>query len=105
MLKMESRIQQEIVMWMRSNYCLNHHEPQMQIFSVPNEGSSITEQMKKKATGMMAGVSDLILVIPNKVIFVEVKDDKGRQKPEQIKFQDKVEKLNQQYWLVRSLEE
>lgn len=101
----EARIQQEIVQWFRNNYCLKFHDPQYLIFSVPNEGKDVVEQMKKKATGMLKGVSDTILVLNERVIFCEVKDLKGRQKPEQIKFQSKVEKLYHKYWLVRSLEE
>ncbi len=104
-LKNEARIQQEICMWMRNTYCLNHHDPQCQIFSVPNESSNVIEQIKKKGTGMMAGVSDLILVLPNKVIFCEVKDAKGKQKPAQIEFEKKVVALHHEYWLVRSLEQ
>jgi len=92
-------------MWFRNNYCLNNHDPQNIIFSVPNEGSNIVEQIKKKGTGMMAGVSDLIMVIEGRVIFCEIKDDKGRQKPDQIAFEQKVTKLGHQYYLIRSLEE
>ena len=34
----EARIQQEIVMWYKNTYCLEHHDPRCMIFSVPNEG-------------------------------------------------------------------
>jgi len=54
---------------------------------------------------MLKGVSDLIIVLPGKVIFCEMKDDKGRQKPEQVKFENKVVALGHEYWLVRSEEE
>jgi len=105
MLKTEARIQQESIQWFRNSYGLKHHDPQFVMFSVPNEGRDVVEQMKKKATGMLKGAADTIIILQGKTIYCEFKDSKGRQQPEQIKFQDKVEKLNQQYWLVRSLEE
>jgi hypothetical protein len=61
--------------------------------------------MKMKATGLVAGVSDLIIVQPNRVIFLELKDTNGRQSNEQKSFQEKVTALGFEYWLIRSLEE
>ena len=57
------------------------------------------------ATGLMSGVSDLICVLPYKVLFIEVKDAKGTQKPKQKEFQKTVELLGFEYHLIRSLEE
>ena len=101
----ESRIQQEIVKWFRNNYCLKHHQPRYLIFSVPNEGENIKEQLKKKATGLMAGVSDLIVVLDGELLFVECKDDTGRQSEKQITFEKSVQLLGFKYILVRSLED
>jgi len=103
MKKSEERIQFEIVQFFRNNYCLNHHEPKCLIFSVPNDGKNMMEQMRKKSTGLLAGASDLIVVFPNRIIFVEVKDEKGTQQPNQKQFQADVEKLGFEYILVRSL--
>jgi hypothetical protein len=104
-MKTESKIQQEIVMWFRNNYCLKHNIPRCAIFSVPNERKDTRELMKMKATGLMAGVSDLIIAIPSKVLFVEVKDDKGRQSDKQKYFEESIKGLNLEYYLVRSLED
>jgi len=104
-MKSESRIQQEIVMHYRNNYCLAHHSPRHIIFSVPNERKDKKEQMKMIQTGLFAGVSDLIIVRKNEVVFVEVKDDKGRQSEKQKKFQKMVEELGHRYILVRSFED
>ena len=101
----ESRIQQDIVMWFRNAYCTKLHSPQCKIFSVPNERSNVKEQMRMIATGLEKGVSDLIVIIPNKVLFVEVKTESGKQQKEQVFFQMAVEKLGLQYILVRSLED
>ena len=104
--KSESRIQQEIVFWFRNNYCTKLNEPQCAIFSVPNEGKNAKEQSSKIATGLMSGVSDLIVLLPGmRVLFVEVKDSKGTQKPRQIDFERIVTALGFPYYLVRSLED
>lgn len=104
-MKRESKIQQEIVMYVTNNFGLKHHNPKCLIFSVPNEGKSAQEQMYKKMLGMKSGVSDLILVMPSRVVFVECKDDKGKQSENQIQFEKDVKALGFEYWLVRSLEE
>lgn len=104
-MKAESKIQQEIVMWFRNNYCTKKNNPRCTIFSVPNEGKDIKEQLAKRATGMLSGVSDLIIVRPNEVLFIECKDAKGKQREQQINFQNTVSALGFEYHLVRSLEE
>ena len=105
MKKSESKIQQEIVMWFNNNYCLKSHNPRCSIFSVPNEGKNVKEQMYKRTLGMKSGVSDLIVLQPNRCIFVEVKTQIGRQSDKQKDFQNLVENLGFEYWIIRSLEE
>ena len=104
-LETESRIQQDCIRYFRNMYCLKHHKPQLIMFSVPNEGKDLREQLKKKATGLMKGVSDTVIVFPNKVVFCEFKDLKGKQRPDQKLFQDKIILLGHDYWVVRSIEE
>jgi hypothetical protein len=104
-MKTESAIQQSIVIFYRNNYCLNHHSPQHAIFSVPNESKSKRETLQKKAIGMMSGVSDLIIIQPRRIIFVEVKTTTGVQSASQKRFQKIVTKLGFEYYLVRSLED
>ena len=104
-MKTEAKIQQEIVMWYRNKFCLNFHEPKHLIFSVPNESSSKDETMRKMATGLLPGVADIIIVQPNKIIFIEVKDSKGVQRENQKKFEQDVKKLGFEYYLVRSFED
>ena len=101
MKKSEGKIQQECVIYFRNNNLKTNNL----IFSVPNEGKSAAEQMYKKAIGMMAGVSDTIIIMQNKIIFCEFKDDHGKQSDKQIIFQKKVENLGFEYWLIRSIEE
>jgi hypothetical protein len=47
----------------------------------------------------------MILVTPEKVFFIEVKNAKGKQSEVQEKFQKRVESMGYEYYLVRSLEQ
>ncbi|MGL4336351.1 MAG: VRR-NUC domain-containing protein [Turicibacter sp.] len=104
-MKSENKIQQEIVMWFRNTYCTKKNNPRYTIFSVPNEGTDVKEQQYKKSIGMMSGVSDLIVVLNRIVLFVECKDEKGKQSENQIEFEQIVTDLKHNYFIVRSLEE
>ena len=102
----EDIIQSQIFKWYWNNYCLKTNKPRHSIFSVPNGGYRTKKEASKlKATGVLAGVSDLIILQPNKTIFVEVKTETGRQSPKQKEFENIVKNLGFEYHLVRSLEE
>jgi hypothetical protein len=47
----------------------------------------------------------LIVVLEGKVLFVEVKNEKGKQSPKQKIFQSQVENLGFKYYLVRNLKD
>lgn len=102
---LEERIQYNIISWFRNTYCLNFHSPQFCIFSVPNDGKDLAEQMRKKSTGMMSGVSDLIILMPSRCIFIEIKTDTGVQSENQKQFEKQVKALGFEYYLIRSLEQ
>ncbi len=102
----EEQLQAQLFKWYHNNFCTIKSTPQHIIFSVPNGAHVSTRQaMTLKATGLIAGVSDMIIIQPNKVLFIEVKIEKGNQSPEQIKFQQKIEALGFEYHVARSLEE
>ena len=97
----EAAIQAEIVRWYNNTYCLVHHNPRGLIFHVPNQN-----QYKLIGIGVLAGVSDLIVILPTgRLIFVEVKDDNGKQSDKQRAFELRVDALGYTYAIVRSLEE
>lgn len=96
----EAQIQQQIIIWFRNNYQI---KGKGLIFSIANE--STYSNKKFKNTGTMAGVSDLIVVLNGKTIFVELKTEIGKQSEAQLKFQKNIENLNQEYYLIRSLEQ
>ena len=75
------------------------------IFSVPNDSSNAVEQQRKVNTGLLAGVSDLIMFIGKDVYCIEVKTSTGRQSDKQKEWQNRVELLGHKYFLVRSLDE
>lgn len=104
----ENKIQAESVKWFTNNYCLNHHNPKLLCFSVPNEAiqKMAWKQINTfKAMGLKSGVSDVIVLMPNKVLFVEFKAEKGVQTPKQKDFQQAVEALGFEYHICRSVEE
>jgi hypothetical protein len=103
-MKSESKIQQECFMYFTNTFCLKHHNSRLLMFSIPNESSNAIEQMRKKAMGLIAGVSDTIIVFPNKVVFCEFKTPTGKQSDSQIDFENRVNKLGFEYWIVRDLE-
>ena len=96
----EASLQQSIIIWFRNNYQMNGKGL---IFSVANESTYKNKTFKN--TGTMAGVSDLIVVLPNKTIFVELKTETGIQSDKQKIFESKIKELNQEYYLIRSLEQ
>lgn len=92
--KLEYHLQHEILLWANTN------RPDIVVFTVANEAAR-----KDRNITVLKGVSDLVVVLPQKVIFVELKQPKGVQSKFQKVFQNRVEKLNKEYYIVRSLEE
>ena len=99
----EDLLQQKIVIWYKNEY--QRHEKGL-IFAIPNGGSrNVIEAKKLKATGMMAGVSDLIILHNGKTLFCELKIEKGIQSEKQKEFETKVSNLGFEYKLIRNLED
>lgn len=96
----EEAIQIACVEWFRAA----HRE--YLCFAVGNGGSrNKLEAINLKRSGVLAGVSDLIIVANKAVLFVEMKTKTGRQQPNQKKFQQNVERLGFEYKICRSLQE
>lgn len=111
----EAKIQGEIYRWYNNTYCLKTNEPRCLIFSVPNGGTrNHVEATQLKATGLLPGVSDLIVIhatyshewgLVRRVLFIEVKTETGKQTPQQIEFQERIKALGYDYHVVRSLDQ
>lgn len=102
----EGRIQAECFAWFWNDY------PQYRklLFHVPNENdrsdSNIIQGAIRKSLGVVAGVSDLILLVPKGLyhgLCIEMKDEKGLQRPAQIEWQSLVEAQGYRYCLCRNL--
>ena len=102
----EDRIQQEIVKWFNNNYCLVHHKPRGIIFSVPNGGRRTKrEATKLKATGLLSGVSDLVIIYNGKILFLELKTKEGSQRKTQKDFGERVKENFFEYHVSHSIDE
>lgn len=94
----EYQIQEMCIKWIRAVH------PGYLCWSCPNEAAG-TRASKYKRIGLLAGASDLILVKPNRVVFIEMKKLSGRQSKEQRTFQSNIEYLGFEYYICRSLDE
>jgi hypothetical protein len=97
----EREIQISIVQW--AAWALKH----VVVFHIPNGGArhpAVAAKLKQE--GVMAGVADLCVLLPEgKIIWVEVKRPKGRQNKAQQKFQALCEEFGHTYHIVYSLAE
>lgn len=79
------------------------------LISVPNGvAGSATQGAIRKAEGMLAGVADLLLLVPAQgynLLAIEMKTDTGRQSPQQQEWQREAERHDIMYEVVRSLDE
>lgn len=105
-IRSENQIQADCVAWFNNTYCLKHHIPRCAIFSVPNGGTrNKIEALTLKATGMKAGVSDIIILLPNICLFIEFKTETGVQSEVQKQFETTVTALGFRYSIIRSLKD
>lgn len=104
----EGRIQAECFQWFHNFF------PQYRglLFHVPNENdrsdSNIIQGAIRKSLGVVSGVADLLLLIASSGyhgLCIEMKDEKGRQKPAQAEWQTIVESQGYKYVVCRSLEQ
>lgn len=99
----ELRMQAECFQWYWNtyrfspwSYALHHNDA--------NSWNSI-EGNRKKALGVIKGISDFELVIPGGMEFIELKVPGGKQSDEQIGFQAYVESCGHGYTVIFSFEE
>ena len=99
----ESKIQQACVRWFRYQY----PHLALLLFHPKNEGhGSRVAGAIAKAEGVVPGVPDLILAVPNatsSMLCIEMKSSKGRQSPSQRRFQKAVESAGATYAVVRNI--
>jgi hypothetical protein len=81
--------------------------PHIRIFAVPNGGfRTKAEAARLKWTGVLAGVLDLVLVLPeSRCAFWETKTPRGRLSDDQREFIGSLEALGHRWALVRSIDD
>lgn len=119
--QVESRLQQACVEWFRLQYPRYYHN----FFAVPNGGRKqlkwvrtgyggmrqiCTEGARLKDEGVVAGVSDLLLLYPGRgfhglCIEMKTTSKSSRQRDSQKEFQKAVEDAGYMYVVVRTFEE
>ena len=97
----ESQLQQMCVRYFRYVY------PQYVIYATPNGGSrNPIEAERLKAEGVLAGVADLTILLPQgRIIYIEMKVKGNRQTDNQKDFQQKAEALGYKYYVCYSFDE
>ncbi len=104
----EGKIQAECVLWFNNNY------PQFRktLFHVPNENdrsdSNMIQGAIRKSLGVVAGVADLLFLVSRggyHGLCIEMKDERGTQKPAQKEWQAIIEAQGFKYVICRSLEQ
>ncbi len=102
----EGRIQAECFAWFWNSY----PKYRKLLFHVPNENdrsdSNSIQGAIRKSLGVVPGVADLILLIPrgnHGALLIEMKDEKGIQKPAQKDWQRLTEAQGYRYEICRSI--
>lgn len=101
----EHELQKACVRWFR----LAYPEYAYCLFAVPNGGfRNATEARRLKAEGVIAGVSDLILLVPRQgkgALCIGMKTLTGVQRESQKIWQSEAERCGNQYEVVRSFDD
>lgn len=97
----ESQLQQMCVRYFRYKY------PQYLIYAVPNGGLRNSLEAKRlKEEGVLAGVADLVVMLPQgKSLYIEMKVKGNRQTDNQKAFQQKAEALGYKYYVCYSFDQ
>lgn len=102
----ESRLQATCFAWFWNTY----PEYRGLMFHVPSEGNrnSVIDGGRRKAMGIVAGVSDLIFMLPRHGyhgLCIEMKTETGKQSDKQKEWERKVTEQGYDYQITRSLSE
>jgi hypothetical protein len=109
----EHSIQVSIIQYLRYNniFCFaipNGEKREIKRFLNRKTGQVISycpAGVRLKNEGVLAGCADIEILLLNRLIFIEIKTEKGRQSESQIEFQKKVESLGFEYYTWRSIKD
>ena len=96
----EEQLQAACYQWFWNTYV---SERQM-LFHVQQSAWNRVTGSRFKAIGVTKGVSDLILVLHGRVVFIELKMDTGKQSDSQKEFEQKVKSRGHSYFICYSLQ-
>lgn len=97
----EQQLQAQCFQWHWNTY------PEERGMLYHNNNNSVNKVVgnRMKAIGVVKGVSDFTLVLPNRVVFIEMKILNGRQSPDQNAFQLKAQERGHIYSIIRDFED
>ncbi len=98
----ELRLQQMAFIWFHNTY------PYLRglFFRIKNEGTNRISGAIGKATGIVPGVADSCLLVPNSnALFIEFKTPKGKESKTQIEWKFKITSAGHFYKIIRTLDE
>jgi len=97
----EEQLQSKCYLWFHNEFV----QERKMLFHVDNNSWNATIGARKKALGVVSGVSDFILILFIDVVFIEMKIPGGVQSEDQIKFQKMVEARGHKYQIIYSFEQ
>lgn len=107
----EEQMQAECFLWWHNTYGRNPKYAK-RLFAVDNNISHrikgeyrIIEGNRKKAIGVVPGVSDMVLLLPKSIAFIELKLPGNTQSDEQLIFEKLVNSMELFYFVVKSVSE
>ena len=99
--KTERRIQSEIFLYHWNMF----PKERGLMFEINNNPINAIDGARRKAIGMVSGVSDLIYLHPDGAIGIEIKTPEGKQSARQVWWESVVESFGMKYYVIRSLKE
>lgn len=96
----EQQLQAQCFQWFWNTY----PEHRQMLYHNNNNSVNSISGNKMKALGVVKGVSDFTFIDVEQVVFIEMKTEEGRLKPEQIDFRDKVTARGHLYFVIRTFE-
>lgn len=103
MTKDEEILQSECFKWFWNEPSLRNER--MMLFHVDNNSWNAIIGAKKKGLGVVAGISDFVLILDCEVDWIELKTLNGTQTPEQKEFEAKVKERGHKYVIIRTVEQ
>lgn len=97
-MREEDKIQSECAQWFWNEY----PSQRRMLVCINNNSQNALKGALNKAMGVVRGPSDMFLILPQRIIFIEFKTQSGVQKPEQIDFMNKVQDRGHLYLVLRS---